>query len=64
MCVQHMDLDTVVYLFMYLIPHSQRALCVFGEDDGDPLQLTDVPTDTVLKNTSQEATRCSSGCHR
>lgn len=46
------------------LPDSQRALRLLGEDEGDPFELTDVPTDAVLKNTLQEAARCPSGSHR
>lgn len=48
----------------YILPDSQRALCIFGEDDGESFELADIATHSVLKNTLQEATRCASGCHR
>jgi len=48
---------------VFLLPDSQRALCFFREDDGDSFQLADVPTDTVLENAFQEATRRPSGRH-
>lgn len=46
------------------LPHSQRALAIPGEDDGEPLQLADVATDSVVKDTPQEATRAPPGSHR
>lgn len=50
-------------LFLRLLPDSEGALSVFGEDDGDSFQLTDIPTDTVMENALKKATRPCSGSH-
>lgn len=54
---------TLNVLLLLVLPDSQRALCVLGEDDGDPLQLADVAADPVLENTPQEAALRPSGRH-
>lgn len=46
-----------------LLPDSQRALALPGENDGDPFELRDVAADPVVEDGLQEAAGESSGGH-